>query len=228
VQYSISTELADLVYNRVSTKSVADAAHQAGIPDQVDGTKLLVGENGGTPDINIANGGGSTQVRPIDLAAAYATLAGDGQRRAPHFISKITFSDGSGFARPDDAVAAFGPDSQQIAGEVTAAMSGGAQQNNLGLAGPWPTAVKTGVQALDTGETAKAWTVGYTRSVAASVWVGSDRYEAIHDKDGNPIAGNGLPGKIWQAFMNGYLKAANAPTEQFPANAPAPPKVSTR
>ncbi|QUQ70073.1 penicillin binding protein [Kutzneria sp. CA-103260] len=216
LQYSISTELANLVYNRVSTKSVADAAHQAGVPDQVDGTKLLVGENGGTPDINIANGGGSTQVRPIDLAAAYATLAGDGQRRAPHFISKITFSDGRSFARPDDAVAAFGPNSQQIADEVTSALSGGAQQNNLGLTGPWPTAVKTGVQPLDGGNNAKAWTIGYTRSVAASVWVGSDKYEPILDKDFNPIAGNGLPGKIWQAFMNGYLKAVNAQPESFP------------
>jgi len=228
LQYSISTELANLVYNRVSTKSVADAAHQAGVPDQVDGTKLLVGENGGTPDINIANGGGSTQVRPIDMAAAYATIAGDGQRRSPHFISKITFSDGRSFARPDDAVAAFGPNSQQIADEVTAAMSGGAQQNNLGLAGPWPTALKTGAQPLDGGDNAKAWAIGYTRSVAVSVWVGSDKYEPIRDKDFNPIAGNGLPGKIWQAFMNGYLKAVNAPNESFPTNTPPTTKASTR
>ena len=62
-------------------------------------------------------------------------------------------------------------------------MAGGAQQNGLGLAGPWPTAVKTGVQPFDGTDNAKAWTVGYTRSVAASVWVGSDRYEASHDKD---------------------------------------------
>jgi membrane peptidoglycan carboxypeptidase len=227
LQYSISTEFANLVYNRVSTKSVADAAHQAGVPDQVAGAKLLVGENGGNPDVNIANGGGSTQVRPIDMAAAYATLAADGQRRTPHFISKITFSDGRSFSRPDDTVAAFGPNSQQIAEEVTAAMTAGAQQNGLGLAGPWPTAVKTGAQSFDGADNAKAWTVGYTRSVAASVWVGSDKYEAIHDKDGNPVAGNGLPGKIWQAFMNSYLKAANAPAEPLPSALP-PAATTTR
>jgi membrane peptidoglycan carboxypeptidase len=224
LQYSISTELANLVYSRVSTKSVADAAHQAGIPDQVDGTKLLVGENGGNPDINIANGGGTTQVRPIDLAAAYATLAADGQRRTPHFISKITFFDGRSFTRPADAVAAFGPTSEQVAAEVTAALAGGAMQNGLTLDGKWPTAVKTGVQPFAGADNAKAWTVGYTRSVAVSVWVGSDRYEPIHDKDGNPIAGTGLPGKIWQAFMNGYLKESSAPAEPFPpAQAPALP-----
>jgi membrane peptidoglycan carboxypeptidase len=216
LQYSISTEFANLVYNRVSTKAVADAAHQAGIPADVDGTKLLVGENGGNPDINIATGGGSTQVRPLDLAAAYATLAADGQRRAPHFISKITLSGGAAVTRPDDAAAAFGTTSQQIADQVTATMTDGAQQNGLGLAGPWPTAVKTGAMPFAGADNAKAWTVGYTRSVAAAVWVGSDRYDAIHDKDGNPVAGNGLPGKIWQAFMNGYLKAVNAPAEPFP------------
>ncbi|GAA3430475.1 transglycosylase domain-containing protein [Kutzneria kofuensis] len=227
LQYSISTEFANLVYNRVSTKAVADAAHQAGVPDQVDGTKLLVGENGGNPDISIANGGGSTQVRPIDLAAAYATLAADGQHRSPHFISKITFGDGRSFDRPDDAAAAFGPNSQQIADSVTAALAGGAQQNGLGLNGPWPTAVKTGVQPFDGADNAKAWTVGYTRSLAASVYVGSDRYEAIRDKDGNPISGNGLPGKIWQAFMNGYLKASNAPAEAFPPGASDLPHTPT-
>ena len=219
LRYSISTEFANLVYNRVSTKSVADAAHAAGIPGDVDGAKLLVGENGGNPDIDIATGGGSTQVRPVDMAAAYATLAADGQRRAPHFISKITFSDGTGITRPDDATAAFGANSQQIANQVTATMTDGAQQNGLGLASPWPTAVKTGAMPFAGADNAKAWTIGYTRSVAASVWVGSDRYEAIHDKDGNPIAGNGLPGKIWQAFMNSYLKAVNAPAEPLPAPA---------
>ncbi|MFC0546308.1 transglycosylase domain-containing protein [Kutzneria chonburiensis] len=227
LQYSINTELANLVYNRVSTKAVADAAHQAGVPADVDGTKLLVGENGGNPDISIANGGGSTQVRPIDLAAAYATLAADGQRRSPHFISKITFGDGRSFDRPDDTAAAFGPNSQQIANSVTAAMAGGAQQNGLGLNGPWPTAVKTGAQPISGPDNAKAWTVGYTRSLAASVWVGSDRYEPIHDKDGNPIAGNGLPGKIWQSFMNGYLKAVNAPPEAFPPAAADLPHAPT-
>jgi membrane peptidoglycan carboxypeptidase len=227
LQYSINTELANLVYNRVSTKAVADAAHQAGVPAEVDGTKLLVGENGGNPDISIANGGGSTQVRPIDLAAAYATLAADGQRRVPHFISKITFGDGRSFDRPDDATAAFGPNTQQIAGSVTAAMAGGAQQNGLGLNGPWPIAVKTGAQPISGPDNAKAWTVGYTRSLATSVWVGSDRYEAIHDKDGNPVAGNGLPGKIWQSFMNGYLKAVNAPPEAFPPVAAGLPHIPT-
>ncbi|EWM14928.1 transglycosylase domain-containing protein [Kutzneria sp. 744] len=227
LQYSISTEFANLVYNRVSTKAVADAAHQAGVPGEVDGTKLLAGENGGNPDISIANGGGSTQVRPIDMAAAYATLAADGQRRSPHFISKITFSDGRSFERPDDAAAAFGTNSQQIADSVTAALANGAQQNALSLADKWPTAVKTGAQPLDGHDNAKAWTVGYTRSLAASVWVGSDRYEPIRDKDGNPIVGSGLPGRIWQSFMNTYLKASSAPAEAFPPVATGLPHTPT-
>jgi membrane peptidoglycan carboxypeptidase len=224
IRYSINTTFANVVYNRVSTKSVAQAAHQAGIPGQVWSTPLLVGENGGTPDIDIATGGGSTQVRPLDMAAAYGTLAADGTSRAPHFITKIVFNDGGSLLRQDDSKQAFGPNSAQIARSVTATMAGGAEQQGLSLDGPWSTAVKTGIQPIDNTNNAKAWTVGYTSSVSAAAWVGADKYEPITDKDGNPIVGNGLPGKIWQAFMNGYLKAAGMPNEPLPSSAvPLPP-----
>ncbi|GAA0613302.1 transglycosylase domain-containing protein [Kutzneria viridogrisea] len=222
--YSINTTFVNLVYNKVTTRAVADAAHQAGIPDEVDGKKLLVGASGGTPDLNIAIGGGETVVRTLDMAAAYATFAADGTKRAPHFVSKIVYPDGHAVERPDDGKPAFdGSDAnrnQQIARNVTATLVDGASQWGLRLNGPWATGLKTGTQDLGTTDNSKAWTVGYTQTVSAAVWVGADKTEPIRDKDGKPIFGGGLPGKIWQQFMGNYLKAANIPNEPFPAAKP--------
>jgi membrane peptidoglycan carboxypeptidase len=217
--YSINTTYANLVYTKVTTKAVAAAAHQAGIPAQVDDKKLLTGASGGDPDINIAIGGGNTQVRTLDMAAAYATFAADGTKRTPHFVAKIARPDGSSFNRPDDGKAAFDTTdpnrNQQIARNVTATLVGGAKQWGLGLNGNWSTGLKTGTQDLGS-ENTKAWTVGYTQSVSAAAWVGADKSEPIRDKDDHPISGSGLPGKIWQQFMNDYLKAAGMPDEPFP------------
>ena len=39
-------------------------------------------------------GGGHTQIRPIDMAAAYATFAADGVKRSPHFVFKAVDAQG--------------------------------------------------------------------------------------------------------------------------------------
>ena len=61
---------------------VVDAAHQAGIPsDELP-----------TPTAGIALG--DKEVRPIDMASAFATFAADGIRRDAFVVSKVTAADG--------------------------------------------------------------------------------------------------------------------------------------
>jgi membrane peptidoglycan carboxypeptidase len=76
-------------------------------------------------------------------------------------------------------------------------------------------AAKTGTHQLgDTGENSAAWTVGYTPSISSAVWVGDPANSAIKDENGNDIFGRGVPGAIWQQFMDSYL--AGTPKETFP------------
>ena len=63
---------------------------------------------------------------------------------------------------------------------------------------------KTGtVQSHVDNQNNDAWMVGYTPSLVASVWVGTDDNTPIQYGDGRPIYGHGIPSDIWQTFMNG-------------------------
>lgn len=229
---SLNTVFYDMVLNDVGIKPTVEAAHQAGIPREVnlgDGQgprKLLVGENGGTPNAGIALGGDQARVRPFDMASAYATFAARGVYRAPFFILKITGPDGNVlYQHADKPISAFDPDqtkSQDIADNVTEVLKEIPKRSSIPCAQGRECAGKTGTHELDPnvapggqiGLNSKAWMVGYTPSLSAAVWIGRDEgNQPIMDKGGSNIFGSGVPGKIWQAFMNKAL--AGTQQEKF-------------
>ena len=55
--------------------------------------------------------------------------------------------------------------------------------------------------------------VGYTPSVSAAVWVGSDGDKALRGPTGAPLFGSTLAGPIWDRFMQLYL--SGKPGERF-------------
>ena len=60
--------------------------------------------------------------------------------------------------------------------------------------------------------------VGYTPSISTAVWVGNDSpSDPIVDSRGRIIYGSGLPGAIWQRFMDAVL--AGTPEEDLPDRA---------
>jgi membrane peptidoglycan carboxypeptidase len=217
---SINTVFYDMVMNVTGTQAVANAAHQAGIPQTVGDAKTLVGASGGAPDLNIAIGGGKTQVRPIDMASAYATFAADGVKHSPHLVLKAVDPQGKVVYQPNiQPVQAFDQDDQDhnanIARNVTESLLPIPGSSGIDCANNRPCAGKTGTQQLgDTDQNAKAWMVGYTPSISAAAWIGTDKNEPIMDSTGKIVFGSGLPGRIWQGFMNNYL--AGTKMEKFP------------
>lgn len=245
MEKSLNTVFFDMVFNDVGIKATVDAAHQAGIPDAVNigngDQKLLVGEGGGLPNAGISLGGGDARVRPFDMASAYATFAARGVYRAPFFITKITGPDGQVlYQHSDKPISAFDPDqtkSQDIADNITDVLKVIPQRSSVGCAGGRECAGKTGTHELDpkvapggkVGLNSKAWMVGYTPSISTAVWVGRNEGNLpITDARGTNIFGSGVPGKIWQAFMNKAL--AGTQMEKFPRAKPLgqyfPPKKS--
>jgi membrane peptidoglycan carboxypeptidase len=244
MEKSLNTVFYDMVVNDIGIKPTVKAAHQAGIPEEVNvgngPQKLLVGEGGGTPNGGIALGGGDARVRPFDMASAYATFAARGVYRQPFFILKITGPNGDVlYQHVDKPISAFDPDqqkSQDIADNVTDVLKAIPTKSSIGCAGGRECAGKTGTHELDekvagkAGLNSKAWMVGYTPSISAAVWVGrNEGNQAIVDKSGRNIFGNGVPGKIWQAFMNKALQGTQM--EKFPKAKPLnqfnPPQRST-
>ncbi len=243
MEMSLNTVFYDLVANEIGPQAVADAAFEAGIPKSVyvNGAEqqLLVSEGGGPPNTGIAIGGGEARVRPFDMASAYATFAARGTYHKPFFITKITNAQGDVLAQHlDETRSAFDADpqkSQDIADNVTESLKAVIPYSKLDCAGGRECAGKTGTHELPgTRQNSKAWMVGYTPSLSASVWVGRDRGdEALLDKDGGSVYGAGLPGQIWKKFMDKALDGT--PPAKFPKAKPmgqyedpkAPPPTTT-
>ncbi|OQQ30223.1 penicillin-binding protein [Prescottella equi] len=199
-------------------QKIADAAHQAGIPETVPGWQYpTLTQEGGSPENGIVLGQYLT--RPIDMASAYATLAASGMYHKPYFVQKVVTAEGvvlldrpasEGERRLDAAVA----DNVSQAMLPIAAYS-----RSHGLAGGRPSASKTGTAQLgDTGKNKDAWMVGYTPQLSTAVWVGTADAQAIENSWGGPVYGSGLPSDIWKKTMDGALE--DAPVEKFPWPAP--------
>ncbi|MDJ0114161.1 penicillin-binding transpeptidase domain-containing protein, partial [Rhodococcus erythropolis] len=74
-------------------QKIADAAHLAGIPEQIPGLDYpTLTQEGGPPENGIVLG--QYQSRVIDMASAYATLANSGVYQQPHFIQKVVTAEG--------------------------------------------------------------------------------------------------------------------------------------
>ncbi|MGW4771484.1 transglycosylase domain-containing protein [Nocardia sp. NPDC004278] len=208
-------------------KAIADAAHEAGIPEEIPGVagKALT-EEGGRPLNGIVLG--QYLVRPIDMASAYATIANSGVYHQPYFVQRVVAGDGRVLldrGAPDQQVGKQLPAGQQriprgIADNTAGAMIPiAAYSNGHGLSGGRPSAAKTGTTQLGaTDQNKDAWMIGFTPSLSTAVWIGTEQSEPIRTARGADIYGSGLPSDIWKQVMDGALDGT--PNEQFAVSAP--------
>jgi membrane peptidoglycan carboxypeptidase len=212
---SINTVFYDIALNEVGTKKVADAARQAGI------TSPLMPEGGGNPDANISIGGGQTQVSTYEMASAYATFANGGTYYKPHLIEAIIGPDGKTVWKPTAGGkpafdAGNAERNRQIARNVTESLLPIPEYSKIECDDNRQCAGKTGTHQFGaTEDNAKAWMVGYTPQVSVAVSLAAEegnKQVPLKDSDGDIIYGSGLPGKIWQAYMNSWLDGATKMT----------------
>ncbi|MGY2080711.1 transglycosylase domain-containing protein [Modestobacter sp. SYSU DS0657] len=165
-----------------------------------------------------AIGIGEYEVRPIDQASGFATFAAGGVWRKPHFVAQLVDNAGTVSKTIDGSTVesrqAVAPN---VASDVTYALEDVASYSKRSLTGNRPVASKTGTQGLDRTNNSDAWMVGYTPSLSAAVWVGTQGLAPIRNAQGSIIYGSGLPGQIWQDFMDAAL--ADTPVEQLPSRA---------
>jgi len=156
---------------------------------------------------------GGSEVNLLEHTNGYATLADNGVYHEPEAILKITnaASDTVYEWRPTDGTEAIKP---ELATAITSVLTDDSarafmfgRNSTLVLQGR-PVAAKTGT----TNDYKDAWTMGYTPSLAAGVWVGNTKPAPM--KGG----GNTLAGQIWNRFMKESL--ATTTVEQFPTSTP--------
>ncbi|MCP2326038.1 membrane peptidoglycan carboxypeptidase [Hamadaea flava] len=156
-------------------------------------------------------GFGQYPITVIDHASGVATFANRGLYNKPHFVLKVE--------RPIAGTDKFTPVNgeklspkqtidQGIADDVNYVLQKIPGAGGHTLSGSRPVTGKTGTwQCQQTKHNCHAWFVGSTKQIAAAVWVGNvGKEQAVYEKTGKDVSGAGLPGNIWEKFMNAASK----------------------
>jgi penicillin-binding protein 1A len=155
---------------------------------------------------------GSIPVHPIEMAAAYATLASGGIYHQPSFIDHIVDRSGDTIYKGvDPGQRVLSP---QIVSEADAAFTSVVQSGTGTAAALYnrPVAGKTGTTSLNVD----AWFNGYTPQLETTVWMGNPSAEIqMNDVGGIAVYGGTYPAHTWHDFAS--LALANDPAVTFPA-----------
>ena len=185
---SVNTIFAQLTVE-VGPEAVADVAHRMGIRSRL------------APVCSI--GLGTSEVTPLEMTSAYATLAARGYYVEPTAIDRVTGSDGEVLQGPLRGLDSVGSEvlSPQDADATTRVLQG-VIDHGTGTAarlGDRPAAGKTGTAQHATD----AWFCGYVPQLVTCVWVGyPDGARPMRDVDGVPeVYGGTIPATIWHEFM---------------------------
>jgi penicillin-binding protein 1A len=160
---------------------------------------------------------GTNDVTPLEMAAAYATLANRGVAVPPTFVTKVVAGDGRVLYDHHHV------EHQALRRETADAEVGVLEQvvqrgPGVGARIGRPVAGKTG-----TGQQWRdAWFVGFTPELATSVWVGfpDAQRSMVPPATRVRVTGGGWPAQIWQLYTTAAL--ADVPATPFPR----PPAVA--
>jgi membrane peptidoglycan carboxypeptidase len=220
--------------DKLGSPKVLEAAHAAGVqyiasPSKV-GQRIDLSKADDSALKGFGNevGFGQYAITPLDHANGIATLADDGVYNKAHFVQTVQKRDQkTGKFVPyhneqtkprqvfdRNVVAAIDNVLEKIPGHNDRSLKGG--RHAIAKTGTWE--YKDG----KSGENGDAWTIGATRQVAASVWIGN------YDKNNNPLpiktangknmSGGSVPGAVWKLFMDLASKYIDAPDEEFLPN----------
>src|SRR3954451_15382079 len=207
--HSDNTVYAQLTLD-VGPEKVAEMAHKLGVR-----SPLTTKEGAYVPSLGL----GSIPVSPLDMASAYATLAGGGIYSKPMAIRKVILGNGK-----EDSDAGWGtPERTRVISEgVAYTVTQILEQNMLhgtGIGAYFgrPSAGKTGT----TDSYADAWFCGFTPKLQATVWIGYPRGEipmlSVH---GTAVSGPTFPATIWRSFMTAAVGNSSPVDFRVPAVLP--------
>ena len=157
---------------------------------------------------------GSIGVTPLEMASAYATLAGGGIYSKPMAITKVVLPNGH-----VDNTAGWGkPDQERVIPDWVASTVTQVLEQNMLYGTGTAAHVANHTDAGKTGTTdsfADAWFSGYTPRLQATVWIGYPGGEIpMTNVHGIAVSGPTFPAQIWHLFMETAI--GNRPDVPFP------------
>jgi penicillin-binding protein 1A len=188
---SINTVAARLA-SQVGTDNVAATAHRLGITTQIQtGPSMALG---------------AVEVKPIDMAQAYAAFSNGGYATKAYGIERIRTASGKVLYDHNLAAQARNPVIGQPALSYMIQMMREVIADGTGVKakiGGYDLAGKTGT----TSDYRDAWFIGYTGGFTAAVWTGRDDNTPMRK-----VTGGTAPAEIWREFMAASLPRLNVQT----------------
>jgi membrane peptidoglycan carboxypeptidase len=181
-----------------------------GVPVRVDlraktGQELVTGSSSAKSMFTTEVGIGQYGVTVLDHANGMATFAAGGERAQAHFVRAVYQH--STLVYAEQLVQSnIGITADQV-NELTGVLT---QVPSAKLANGWEAAGKTGTWEAANPSTANAdtWMVGYTRSLAAAVWLGTKDGRALTTTAGSQaVFGSTAAAPIWRQFMTDAIAA---------------------
>lgn len=194
--YSINTVAAKLG-QEVGTSSIANMARRFGITTDINTSPSMVL--------------GTSDVRLIDMTAAFAAVQAQGRSIQPYAISRVTTADGAELYRRQAPPASQLVDPWVAAGITdllqTAVNTGTGRAAQIGR----PVAGKTGT----TSSNKDGWFLGFSSGLTTGVWMGRDDARAVAG-----LQGGTAPARAFASFMRSAV--ADRPVEQFQTDVQLP------
>ena len=196
-EFSVNTFYAQLIL-KIGPKTAAEMAAHAGITSKLQAV----------PSLTL----GTSEVTPMELTGAYATIASSGMHAKPHLIRVIQDGNDEVVFESDVRPARVVP--PKVADTVAYALTQ-VVENGTGRRadmGSRPVGAKTGT----TEEHVDAWFQGFTRQITTGVWMGfPDGKRRMTNVRGIAVTGSSFPAQIWRAFMDDAIAELELPSEGF-------------
>jgi len=183
----------------VGPKQIVDVAHRMGVKSEVSANPAIV------------LGGLTYGVSPLDMAAAYATLAAEGRHMEPTIILSVTDATGKVLYKAEPKPA------QAISAGVAYTVTKILEQNvwrGTGTAAQLPDGRAAAGKTGTAEDWADAWFCGYIPQLSTSVWVGHPNAKIpMLNVHGMRVSGGTFPTQIWYKFNSGVMR--DFPAESF-------------
>jgi penicillin-binding protein 1A len=199
--YSVNTVFAQLIRD-VGARRVAGVAHDLGISSYLSPVpSLALGTSG---------------VNALEMAAAYASFARDGEYLRPTGVARAR--DGTGEVVYTDAdrepTEAISP---EVAAKVREALRGVVTRgtgSTVRTRGLYDLAGKTGT----TEDHRDAWFVGFAHGYAVAVWVGYPSNKPMQHVHGIKVTGNSFPAQIFKRTLSALINRETRSQEPSSGN----------
>ena len=165
---------------------------------------------------------GTQEVTPLDMAAAYATIANDGFFNPPYFVDKVLDRDGKVvFQHRQSGYRAVSVETAQIAADIL-------KDNVLGGTG-----TRARVPGYDIGgktgtaqDFSNGWFVGFSRQLSTAIWMGAIDGQRRHARGGRPQRRHRrlVPGADLRAVHEGRARERRTAALRRPA-VPSPHRL---